>query len=132
MDVSEISHSFQAKLSSSKKANRDNGFKGVFHRKISEIDAATHQPILESKADVLKCSHKILSLLDDYVRELKNPSRPLKDIEPLVKSIEEETGMIEAWAAHEVHDDHELERLIKDLTVTANVAVYKFKRGDHI
>jgi len=63
---------------------------------------------------------------------LTDPSKTLKAIEPLVESIKKEVNTIEAEAAEKVDNDNELERIIKDLTITANVAIFKFHRGDYV
>ena len=82
--------------------------------------------------EVEENSDKIIHLLNDYARELTDPSKTLKNIEPLVESIRKEVSLIEAKTADKTHDDTELERFVKDLAVTANVAVFKFYRGDYI
>ena len=132
MDINRIYDSFQGQRSSPKKVDSDCGFKQVFDKKINEMNAATMSPSMGSKADVIKHGDKILNLLDDYTRELADPAKTLKDIEPLVKNIEKEVSLIEAESADAVHNDKALKKIIKDLAVTANVAVYKFHRGDYI
>lgn len=132
MDINKIYDSFSGQLSSSKKVDSDNGFKQVFDKKINEVNAATMLSPVGNKADVIEHGDKILNLLDDYTRELVDPAKTLKDIGPLVKNIEKEVNLIQAESADKVHNDKELEKIIKDLTVTANVAVYKFHRGDYI
>lgn len=132
MDINRIYDSFQEQLSSPKKVESDSGFKQVFDKKINEINAATIPTSVGSKADVIKQGDKILTLLDDYARELADPAKTLKDMGPLVKNIEKEVSLIEAESADKVHNDKALEKIIKDLAVTANVAAYKFHRGDYI
>jgi hypothetical protein len=132
MDIHEIDNLYQAKSLSSQKINKDNRFKQIFDQKLAGIHATTSQIPLDSKRDVLDQSDKILHLLDDYVGELTDPAKTLKDIEPLVESIRKEVSSIEAEAAEKVYNDNELERIIKDLTITANVAIFKFHRGDYI
>ncbi len=132
MDISEIDNVYQRKPSSSIKKNKDSGFKQVFDRKLAEINATTPRTAIDSKADVIERSDKILNLLGDYARELTDPAKTLKDIEPLIESIEKEVSLIEAEAADKVDNDKDLERFIKDLAVTANVAVFKFHRGDYV
>ena len=132
MDIREIDNIYKAKLSSSNKINKDHGFKQVFDRKLSEINATTPQTPVDSKAHVLEHSDKILTLLDNYARDLIDPAKTLKDIEPLVNSIENEVSLVEAEAADKTHNDKDLARFIKDLAVTANVAAFKFHRGDYI
>jgi hypothetical protein len=132
MDINEIDNSYRPKPSPSMKANKDHGFKKIMNRKMAEINATTPQPAMDTKADVLVHSDKLINLLDDYARELIDPAKTLKDIEPLVENIKEEVSLIEAEAADNTNQDHELERFIKDLAVTANVAVFKFYRGDYL
>ncbi|UCH00873.1 MAG: hypothetical protein JSU78_02625 [Deltaproteobacteria bacterium] len=132
MDVNEIDNLHQAKLSTSNKIKKDNGFRRILDQRLSEINAATAQTPTESKADVLERSDKILNLLDDYARGLTDPGKTLKDIEPLVEGIKKEVRLIEAGAVDSLHNDKDLERFIKDLAVIANVAVFKFHRGDYI
>lgn len=132
MDITRVYDSFQGQPSSSKKVDSDCGFKQVFDKKINEMNAATMNTPVGSNADLIKNGDKILTLLDDYTRELADPAKTLKDIGPLVKIIEKEVSLIEAKFADTVHNDEALEKIIKDLAVTANVAVYKFHRGDYI
>jgi len=132
MDIREIDNLYRAKSLPSQKINKDNRFKQIFDQKLAGIHTATSQIPLDCKRDVLDQSDKILHLLDDYVRELTDPAKTLKDIEPLVESIRKEVNSIEAEAAEKVYNDNELERIIKDLTITANVAIFKFHRGDYI
>ena len=132
MDIREIVNTYNAKLWSSNRINKDNGFKGIFDRKVSEINTTTPQTPIDSKAHVLEHSDKILTLLDNYARDLIDPAKTLKDIEPLVKSIEKEVSLVEAVAAEKTHNDKDLESFIKDLAVIANVAAFKFHRGDYI
>jgi len=131
MDINRIGNLYGAKLPSSNKIDRDNGFKQIFDRKLTEIDATTIQTSVDSKANVIEHSDKILNLLDDYARELTDPAKTLRDIGPLVETIEKEVSLIEATAVDKVNDK-ELETFIKDLAVIANVAVFKFHRGDYI
>jgi len=132
MDVNEIDNLHQAKLSPSNKIKKDDGFRQILDQRLSEINATTAQTLTESKADVLEHSDKILNLLDDYARGLTDPGKTLKDIEPLVEGIKKEVRLIEAEAVDNLHNDKDLERFIKDLAVIANVAVFKFHRGDYI
>ena len=133
MNIHEIDNLYQAKsLSSQKINNKDKGFKQIFDQKMAGIHATTSQIPLDCKRDVLVQSDKILHLLDDYARELTDPTRSLKDIEPLVKDIRKEVSLIEDEAAMKIKNDNELEKIIKDLTITANVALSKFHRGDYI
>ena len=131
MDINKIDNSFQAKLSSTAKVD-NNQFKQIFDKKLDELQTTPSLAPVDSKSDVIVQSEKILNLLDDYAGELADPSRTLKDIRPLVDSIEKEVTLLESEAVNKVQNDKALDRLVKDLAVTAKVAMYKFHRGDYI
>ena len=131
MDINKIDNSFQAKLSSTAKVD-NNQFKQIFDKKLDELQTTPSLAPVDSKSDVIVQSEKILNLLDDYAGELADPSRTLKDIRPLVDSIEKEVSLMESEAVNKVQNDKALDSLVKDLAVTAKVAVYKFHRGDYI
>ena len=131
MDINKIDNSFQAKLSSTAKVD-DNQFKQIFDKKLDELHTTPSLSPVDSKSDVIVQSEKILNLLDHYAGELADPSKTLKDIRPLVDSIEKEVTLMESEAVNKVQNDEALDSLVKDLAVTAKVAMYKFHRGDYI
>ena len=132
MDINSIKNLSEAGFPSSHKINRDKGFGEILDQKIEGLNGTGALNPSESKADVLEHGNRILNLLDDYASELSDPRKTLKHIGPLVETIKSEAGLIEAEAAEKVQNDSELERIIKDLTVTANVAAFKFNRGDYV
>jgi hypothetical protein len=133
MDITKIGNSFQAKLSSTAKVDGDNHqFKQILNQKLDELNPTTNPCPVDNKSDVIVQSEKILNLLDHYAGELADPARTLKDIRPIVDSIEKEVTLMESEAVGNVQNDKTLDRLVKDLAVTAKVAMYKFHRGDYI
>jgi hypothetical protein len=132
MDVNEINKGYQLQFSSEKKIQGDKGFKQVLDRKLAEIHETISPVPLDCREDMLEKSDKILYLLDEYAKRLSDPRKTLRDIEPLVERIREEVSTIETEPTEIISHDHELERLLKDVTVTANVAILKFDRGDYI
>ena len=132
MDINKIDHSYQEKVGSSTSKTTENGFKKVFDQKMNEINGTLPQNLLEGKSNVLKQGDKILNLLDDYGRVLTDPAMTLKEIEPLVERIEEEVSLFEVEAAQVGQDDKALSRLTHDLATTAQVALFKFRRGDFL
>jgi hypothetical protein len=131
MDINKIDNSFQAKLSSTAKVD-NNQFKQIFDKKLDELQTTPGLSPVDSKSDVIVQSEKIFNLLDRYAGELADPSRTLKDISPLVDNIEKEVTLMESEAVNKVQNDKALDSLVKDLAVTAKVAMYKFHRGDYI
>jgi len=132
MDINKIGNSFREKLSSTAKVNDDHQFKQIFDQKLDELHPTTGHCPVGNKSDIIVQSEKILNLLDHYAGELADPARTLKDIRPLVDNIEKEVTLMESDAVNKVQNDKALDRLVKDLAVTAKVAMYKFHRGDYI
>ncbi len=132
MNINKIDNAFKSGLQPSSKVNGDSQFKQIFEKTLHKVDETMMPGPVDHKSDVIKQGDKILNLLDDYARLLTDPGQSLKDIAPLVASIEKEVSLIEAEAADKVHQDQELEKFVQDLAVTANVAALKFHRGDYI
>ena len=132
MDINGVDIIHKAKLTFADKINKDNGFKRIFDKQLAETNPTGALMPADSKAVVLEHGNKILNLLDDYASELSDPRKTLKHIGPLVETIEKEASLIEAEAADKVQSDSELGRFIKDIAVTANVAAFKFHRGDYV
>ena len=132
MNIKEINELYRTKLPASNRAGKNKGFQEIIDKKMSEINAPTLQIQNEMKATVVENSEKILNLLDTYANALTDPSKTLKDIEPLVESIEKGVRHIEREAVDKIPQGDELNGIIKDLAVTANVALFKFHRGDYI
>ena len=132
MNIKEINELHRTKLSASNRVSKNKGFQEIMDRKMSEIDAPALQIQNQMKATVVENSEKILELLDTYANALTDPSKTLKDIEPLVESIEKGVRHIEREAVDKIPQGDELNEIIKDLAVTANVALFKFHRGDYI
>jgi len=132
MDIIKLINSYDPNWSSTPKTEKNNGFQEIFDQKL-EADAPTPVSNLsQSKTDVLNLGDKVLDLLDLYAQELMDPSKTLKDIAPIVENIEKGIGEIEARANETVKADNDLNRLVGELMVTANTAVFKFHRGDYI
>lgn len=132
MKIDQIDHLYHGKLSSPEKTTKGDGFKKIFDQRLAEIGQTASQVPHGSNAEILRRSERVLGLLDEYASGLNDPKKTLKDIEPLVASIKEEADSIERESQDKLHHDKELERFVKELSVTANVAMFKFHRGDYI
>ena len=132
MEINEIGNAYRPKARSPHKIHRENGFKEIFDTKLSAVDAPALEISVDNKTGVLNHSDKILNLLEHYARQLADPAKTLRDIGPLVETIEKEVSLIQTESGDAISDDKELERFIRELAVTANVAALKFQRGDYL
>ena len=113
----------------------DIGFKGILDHQLTKVNAPGEvlpASVCDDRKIVLAQGDKLLSLLDDYAADLENPGKTLKQIAPLVNSIENEVSRIQGTVADSSMEDTELLGLMDALTVTADVAMYKFHRGDFL
>jgi hypothetical protein len=132
MNIREIDGLWQQSLPDSKKVDRNHEFKEIFDRRLSEVSATGASSPHGLKREILNHGGKVLNLLDIYARNLGDGSKTLRDIEPMVRSIERETGVLRAKTAEQQGGDKELEKLMDEVSTAANVAVLKFHRGDYV
>jgi hypothetical protein len=131
MNIHEIEALLQAGSKPSQTHNKetgDKGFEKIFKSTLSEINKNT---LSDTNSTLLMHGDKVLSLLDNYAQNLNNPNKTLRDIEPLIGEIEKEITFIETEATKDTYkNDEELQNLLNELALTANVNIYKFYRGD--
>ena len=132
MKIDQIDQLYHGKLSSPEKTAKGDGFKKILEQRLTGIGQTACQLPQGGTTEILKRSERVLDLLDEYASGLNDTNKTLKDIEPLVVSIKEEADSIERESRDGLQHDKELERFIKDLSVTANVAMFKLYRGDYI
>ena len=111
------------------------GFKGILDHQIKMVN--TPGEVLptfacDARANVIAQGDKLLSLLDDYVADLKNSRTTLKQIAPLVNSIEHEACRLYETVVDSSLMDDDLLSMMDELKMTADVAMYKFHRGDFL
>ncbi len=113
----------------------ETGFKGVLDQQIKMVPPPGEVSpafVCDARTTVIAQGDKLLSLLDDYVADLENPGKTLKQIAPLVNSIENEVCRIHETVADSPMVDEDLVSLMDELKMTADVAMYKFHRGDFL
>jgi hypothetical protein len=132
MDIRKIGDLSPATLSSPGKTIEKDAFRQIYQEKISTVSETAAPFLFDAKTDFIDQGDKVLDLLDAYATELNNPDKNLKDIDPLVKAIENGMKLFEAKRADHSGMDEEMQGIAEDLSITANVALLKFQRGDYI
>ena len=92
------------------------------------------QMITSPKSDKLSAIDRIenlIGLLDQYRQQLADPSTTLKNIDPIIRKIDQETENM-APVLDSLPDDEDLKKIINQTLVTASLEVSKFYRGDYI
>ena len=74
---------------------------------------------------------KVLDILDEYRRKLADPNTTLREIEPLVKSLETENGQLQPVLNSIVEGD-QLKEILNQTLVSTSLEVIKYNKGDYI
>jgi len=96
--------------------------------------AATTSPQFQSLSPVgvIQKTDRLLDLLDNYSKDIDDPEKTLKDIEPLIDTIKKDASLLLAEADKALPGDGDLKRIAKEAAVAASVEYFKFYRGDYI
>jgi predicted transcriptional regulator of viral defense system len=112
------------------------GFGDVFHRELTALEKTSDTPAdsggTDPMAQLLSRGEDILTLLETYAADLKNPGRTLRQMAPLVDVIEQEIHQFEKKATARFSGDQALLEWANDLSLTARIATAKFHRGDFL
>jgi hypothetical protein len=83
------------------------------------------------KYDLLNKADKLLGLLEDYREKIANPVYSLKEVYPIIKSIEEENQRL-IPLVDSLPDGESMKDFLHRLLVTSTVETIKYNRGDYI
>ena len=92
------------------------------------------QMIRTSKFDkqfAIDRTENLIGLLDQYRHKLADPGTTLKNIDPIVRKIDQETENL-APVLDSLPEDEDLKNIVNQTLVTASLEVSKFYRGDYI
>ena len=98
---------------------------------LGELRPTTFPSISTPSAGIANRTNGLLDLLDRYARDIENPKKTLKEIEPLIASIQRKALQLMEEADKMVPDDAKLKRIAEECAVTANVEYLKFYRGEY-
>ena len=73
----------------------------------------------------------LIGLLDQYRLKLADPGTTLKDIDPIIMKIDQETENLTP-VLDSLPEDEDLKNIFNQTLVTASLEVSKFYRGDYI
>lgn len=74
---------------------------------------------------------KVLDLLDEYRRQLADPNATLREIQPLVKSLETENRQLQP-VLNSIGEGDQLKQILNQTLVTTSLEVIKYNKGDYI
>jgi len=97
-----------------------------------ELDSSTLKKASGDRTEVLCRAFKVLDLLEGYANALKDPQMTLKSIEPLINRVQYGIRDLDAALTHYTGQRNELSRLVNQISITAGVEAFKFRRGDYL
>lgn len=89
------------------------------------------ESIWKFQSGELEKIEQFFNLLESYTNVLSDPKKNLRDIAPLIKSMEGETEKL-AGLGERLPDGHVLKDLINKAAILTTVEVLKFNRGDYL
>lgn len=81
--------------------------------------------------DLLNKADQLLGLLEDYREKMANPACSLKEVYPILKSIEEENQRL-VPLVDSLPDGEGMKDFLHRLLVTSTVEAIKYNRGDYL
>ena len=84
-----------------------------------------------NKLTTLDCIENVLDLLDTYRSKLLDPNATLKDIHPLVQSLETANEQLKPVLGSIAEGD-QLKQILNQTLVTTSLEVFKYYQGDYI
>ncbi len=93
---------------------------------LGEIQATL--PASKITSPAITQAEGLLSLMDTYAKNLQDPSKSLRQFEPVLKAMKNQATTLLAVSG----DDAHLHALAQQLAATAEVETIKFNRGDYV
>jgi hypothetical protein len=83
------------------------------------------------KLSTVERIENVLDLLDEYGRRLADPNTTLKEIHPLVNSLESQSQQLKP-VLNFMADDDQLKQILNETLVTSSLEIFKYNKGDYI
>ena len=94
--------------------------------------AYLNEPVSGSETALLSKTDNLLELLDQYSAKINDPHQTLKDIEPLLNAIRNQSDELVKESDSGLNDGSRLREIARRCALTATIECYKFNRGDYI
>jgi len=99
---------------------------------MNAISAVRFSPeSLQNKVSTIRRIDNLINLLDDYRKQLADPTITLRSIEPVMKTIIKEKDQLSSLLGA-LPDEDGLKDIANRTLITASLEVIKYTRGDYI
>jgi hypothetical protein len=99
---------------------------------LGEIRPPVFPSITTVSAGIVDKTESLLEMLENYSQDMEDPKISMKDIEPLIYTIQKEASKLASEADQKVPEDSALKKIVNEFAVTATVEHIKFHRGDYV
>ena len=99
---------------------------------LGEVRPAVFPTITTASTGIVDKTENLLEMMESYTRSMEDPKKSLKDMAPLIDTIQQEASNLVAETDKKVPGDTALKKIVNEFAVTANVEYLKFYRGDYI
>ena len=98
---------------------------------LGEVRPSVFPAITTVSTGIVDKTENLLDLLENYTQKIEDPKKSLKEIEPLIDSIQKEASRLAQEADKHLPEDEALKDIVNEFAVAANVEYAKFYRGDY-
>ena len=98
---------------------------------LGEVRSSVFPAIATVSSGIVDKTENLLDLMESYTQKIEDPKKSLKEIEPLIDSIQKEASRLAQEADKHLPGDKALKDIVNEFAVAANVEYAKFYRGDY-
>ena len=122
---------FEQNLDAARAKKQGTGIRAADTAELGEV-RPTLFPIISTPSEgIANNTNRLLDLLEAYTKDIENPNKTLKEIEPLIVSIRMKASQLMEEVDKTAPEDTKLLSIARESAVTANVEYIKFYRGDY-
>jgi hypothetical protein len=98
---------------------------------LGEVRPTVFPAITTVSTGIANRTESLLDLMENYTQKIQDPKKSLKEIEPLIDSIQKEASQLARETDKHLPEDRTLKNIVNEFAVAANVEYVKFYRGDY-
>ena len=99
---------------------------------LGEIQAIPPASLDDHQQSIEGGINQLIDMLDKYRKDLADPDKTLRDIEPILSALKKHADELMEKAHQEGADASLLNEIATEAAMAANVEFIKFRRGDYI
>ena len=98
---------------------------------LGEIQSSPFTSIHPSTRQIIHETERLIDLLDTYRQKMADPQKSLKDIEPVLQSLNKQKCRLEDFCQQTSLDDAPLADIVNACTLTVDKEMIRFYRSDY-